>query len=192
VRWSALIRTKQVPIRLAAPDGSAEETPCDGFSGNNMLNYCPSGAPLGHHMRKIAFASLCFVSLNFFVLTLAARAENPLWIWHDNNGAAIQTNEVRFFRKTFDVKGQFTKAELSVAADDEATIYINGKEVAHPRNFDKPAYQDVTSQVKRGRNVIAVRGRNISSDAAGVLVLLEMKRGRQRGEFVVSDETWLA
>jgi putative heme-binding domain-containing protein len=143
-------------------------------------------------MRKFVSPSFCLTLVNLLLLCVTAHAENPQWIWHDNHGAAIQTNEVRYFRKTFEAKPRFNKVLLSAAADDEATIYINGKQVAHPKDFSKPAYEDVTSQVKRGRNVIAVRGLNINSDVAGVLVMLEMKTGKQRGEFVVSDETWLA
>src|SRR5882672_314719 len=100
-------------------------------------------------MRKIVPAFVCFAFVNFLLLVVAAHAENPHWIWHDNHGAAIQTNEVRYFRKTFEAKGRFNKVLLSAAADDEATIYINGKEVAHPRDFSKPAYEDVTSQVQK-------------------------------------------
>src|SRR5215470_9806998 len=151
--------------------------------------HCPAGTHLSHHMRKIT--SFYFTFLNFLLLATAAQAENPHWIWHDNQGAAIQTNEVRYFRKTFEAKGRFAKVLLSAAADDEATIYINGKEVAHPKDYSKPVYEDVTSQVQRGRNVIAVRGRNVSSEVAGVLVMLEMKTGSRRGDFIVSDETWL-
>jgi putative heme-binding domain-containing protein len=152
--------------------------------------HCPAGTHLSHHMRKIT--SVYFTFLNFLLLATAAQAENPHWIWHDNQGAAIQTNEVRYFRKTFEAKGRFAKVLLSAAADDEATIYINGKEVAHPKDYSKPVYEDVASHVQKGRNVIAVRGRNISSDVAGVLVMLEMKTGSRRGDFIVSDETWLA
>src|SRR3954468_24891459 len=121
-------------------------------------------------MSTFAFASFGFTLVNLLLFSATARAENPLWVWHDNHGAAIQTNEVRWFRKTFEAKGRFTKVELSAAADDEATIYINGKEVAHPKDFDKPTYQDVTTQVKPGRNVIAVRAINTHGDLAGVLV----------------------
>jgi putative heme-binding domain, Pirellula/Verrucomicrobium type len=140
-------------------------------------------------MRKIASAPVYFLLL---LVAVSAQAENPQWIWHDNHGAAIQPDEFRYFRKTFEAKGRFNKVLLSAAADDDATIYINGKEVAHPKDFSKPVYEDVTSQVKAGRNVIAVRGHNISSDVAGVLVMLELKTGSRRGDFVVSDDTWLA
>src|SRR6266481_1973142 len=123
--------------------------------------HCLAGASLSHHMRKITSAPIYFF-FNLLLVAVSARAENPQWIWHDNHGAAIQADDVRFFRKTFEARGRFNKVLLSAAADDEATIYINGKEVAHPRDFSKPVYEDVTSQVKAGRNVIAIRGHNIN------------------------------
>src|SRR5437879_2378518 len=100
-------------------------------------------------MRKFVSARFCFTLAILPLLSVAARAENPHWIWHDNHGAAIQTDEVRYFRKTFEAKGRLTKVLLSAAADDEAIIYINGKEVARPKDFSKPTYEDVTSQVKQ-------------------------------------------
>ena len=122
---------------------------------------------------------------------LLARAENPHWIWHDNKGAAIQTNEVRFFRKTFVIERKPTKALLSVAADDEAVVYLNGKEVASPKDYSKPTYEDVTSDLKKGQNVLAIRGQNEASNVAGVLALLELRFNKKRSEFIASDETWL-
>src|SRR5690349_15069309 len=115
--------------------------------------------------------ALCF----FLLLPFCAAAENPHWIWHDNHGKAIQTNETRFFRKAFRVARRLQKATLSVAADDDATVYINGKKVAEVSGYDKPVYQDITDDINRGENVIAIRGHNTTSDVAGVLVMLELK-----------------
>jgi putative heme-binding domain-containing protein len=123
------------------------------------------------------------------LLPALAHAETPRWIWHAD-GRAIQTNEVRYLRKTFRVEGRVSKAQLSVAADDEARVFLNGKEVAHPKGFDKPAYEDVTSSIVRGENVLAIRALNTQSDQAGVVVRLEQKQGRRNSDFVISDETW--
>src|SRR5438067_2465974 len=82
-------------------------------------------------MRKITLVRYCFTLAISLFGPLLATAENPHWIWHDNKGVAIQTNEVRYFRKTFVLDHKPTKAPLSVAADDEAVVYINGKQVAH-------------------------------------------------------------
>ena len=123
------------------------------------------------------------------LLSLPAYGETPQWIWHAN-ARAIQPNETRYLRKTFRVEGRVTKAQLDVAADDEAWVFINGKQVAHPRGYDKPASEDVTSDLVRGENVIAVRAFNRDSDQAGVVLRLELKQGRQRTDFIVSDESW--
>ena len=140
-------------------------------------------------MNKIRFPCFyCFLAC--LSLPLLARAENPHWIWSDNHGTPIQTNEVRFFRKTFLVSSIPSKAILRVAADDEAIVYLNGKEVAHPKDYAKPATEEVT--VRKGQNVIAIRGQNLASDQAGVLLTLELKQDKKRSDFIVSDKTWLA
>ena len=143
-------------------------------------------------MNKIRLVLRCSPLACLFLAPLAAAAGNPLWIWHDNQGTPIQTNEVRFFRKTFSVGNLPSKAFLRVAADDEAVVYLNGKEVAHPKDYAKPAYEDITTRIKKGRNVIAIRGQNLASDEAGVLATLELKAGKKRSDFIVTDKTWLS
>src|SRR5438876_450509 len=140
-------------------------------------------------MNNTRFIRLLF-SLTSVWLPLVALAENPHWIWSDNHGVPIQTNEVRFFRKTFNVSTMPSKAMLSVAADDEAIVYLNGKGVARPKDYAKPVYEEV--KVKKGQNVIAIRGLNIASDQAGVLLTLELKQNKQRSDFIVTDKSWLA
>src|SRR6185295_2237577 len=106
-------------------------------------------------------------------------------------GASIQPNEVRFFRKTFRAANIPTKATLSLAVDDEATVYINGAEVARPKGFSKPTNEDVTDYINKGENVIAIRAQNTGSDVAGVLVMMELKSARRGADFIVTDDTWL-
>src|SRR5690349_17545704 len=113
-------------------------------------------------MRTHRLARLC-LGILFFV-PLIVSAENPRWIWHNNHGKAIQPNEVRYFRKTFTVNARPAKALLSVAADDGAVVYINGKEVANFRDYTKPVHDDVAGYLTRGRNVIAIEGKNELGD----------------------------
>src|ERR1051326_7904607 len=136
----------------------------------------------------------CMRNFCFFFLALCplvASAENPHWIWHDNHGKAIQTNEVRYFRKTFKAAGRITKVQLSVAADDEAVVYLNGTKIASPSGYQTPVQKEITDDVKRGENVIAIRGHNVGSDVAGVIVLLEIKSGKN-STYVVTDTSWLS
>lgn len=118
-------------------------------------------------------------------------ADTPNWIWH-NNGRAIQTNEVRYFRRAFNLDRKPSKASLSVAADDDGIVFINGKEVAHTKGHEKPQYADVAAELKKGDNVIAIRGLNISGDQAGVIATLEMKFAKQRSIILLTDTQWVS
>src|SRR5712671_1623011 len=100
-------------------------------------------------MRTNSLARFGWSITFVFLFVRSGLAENPHWIWHDNKGVAIQTNEVRFFRKAFRLSKTPAKALLTVAADDEAVVYINGKEVAQPKDYSKPAYEDVSGQLIR-------------------------------------------
>lgn len=141
-----------------------------------------------YYMKRIVLA--CFAFCLVLLAPLLVCAEAPKWIWHDNKGAAIQPEEVRFFRKDFELDGKVGKAVLRVAADDEAIVYLNGKEVLRAKDWDKPGAEDVTGGLRNGKNVLAVRGRNIGADIAGVLVVLELQFNRNRSDFIVSDESW--
>jgi putative heme-binding domain-containing protein len=126
-----------------------------------------------------------------FALSTLANAQSTNWIWHDNKGEPIKPEEVRFFRKVFHVETLPTKAVLSVAADDDAMVFLNGKQVARPRDFDKPAYEDVTESVRKGDNVLAIRGHNTIGDQAGIVAILELKY-RKGSQFVVTDTNWVS
>ena len=143
-------------------------------------------------MNKIRFLLFGCPFAYLLLLPLLARAENPHWIWHDNHGTPIKTNEFCFLRKTFLVGSIPAKAVLRVAADDEAIVFLNGKEIARPKDYAKPASEDVTARIKKGRNVIAIRGQNLASDQAGVLATLELQVTRKNADFVVTDNTWLS
>src|SRR5689334_11781012 len=135
----------------------------------------PHCASVKCHMRKfiLALGSCCLLS------PFVASAENPSWIWHDNHGAAIQPGEVRYLRKTFRFPNIPMKDSLNIAADDEAIVYINGEEVARPKDWAKPTNEEVTDLIRKGDNVIAIRGHNIDGDMAGIMGMLELKVTRQ-------------
>src|SRR5437879_3254901 len=111
----------------------------------------PANASIIHHMRfRLSLPLILFV----LFLVAPALAENPHWIWHDNQGAKIQVGETRFFRKTFTLNTVPTRADISVSADDEAEVYLNGKKVAEPKDWRKPTYENVTRHLRKGENVI--------------------------------------
>src|SRR6266404_7723789 len=104
-------------------------------------------------MRKLCTARISIYLL--FVLCFSVSGDTPHWIWRGNQSGAIQPDEACFLRKTFRVETRPEKALLSIAADDEATVYINGHQVAQPKGYDKPTTEDVTRDIKTGENIIA-------------------------------------
>src|SRR3954451_17448712 len=80
-------------------------------------------------------------------LAPSAHADLPEWIWHDNHGAKPADHEVRFFRKTFAVEGQVTKAMLTAVGDDAIQVYINGKMVLKDSGWAAAKRVDVTRQI---------------------------------------------
>src|SRR6185369_15008373 len=84
------------------------------------------------------------------------------------------------------------RAELMAAGDDEATVYLNGLEVAHSGDWKKPLKLEVTDAMREGPNVLAVRGKNGATGPAAVLVKLEVRSPNNFGVFIVTDKSWLS
>ncbi len=137
----------------------------------------------------LSLALICFAAAAVFSPTL--RAQTPEWIWHDNNGRAPDGEEVRFFRKTFTADTPVTRAVLSVAGDNEALVFLNGRRVAQNRNWQHASSANVTSAIARGKNVIAVRGKN-AGGPAGVILKLELTSANLRHATLVTDASWIS
>jgi putative heme-binding domain-containing protein len=135
-------------------------------------------------MRTLFGCSL-FASL---LLPLLAHCENPQWIWRD--GTKIRPDEVCYLRKTFSLDSMPTKASLKVAGDDEAVVFLNGKEVLKTTGTASAAHQDVVGNLHKGENVLAIRAHNVASDVAGVIAILETTTRKQPSKFVVTDASW--
>ncbi|MHB8519886.1 MAG: c-type cytochrome [Limisphaerales bacterium] len=125
------------------------------------------------------------------LLPCVLNAQTPEWIWHDNHGVPPADNEVRFFRKTFTVDGPVRKAVLALASDDQAFAFLNGKRAATSRSWEHATRADVTKALQPGENLIAIRGKNNSGDAA-VMAKLELTLDNGNKQTVVTDSSWLS
>ncbi len=136
-----------------------------------------------HSLRLFLFALI--------LIPAVVRAEVPEWIWHKNGGQSPAADEVRFFLKTFGVEGKPRNAILGVAADDEASVWVNGKREMTVTGWKSATYADITKKLVPGKNVIAIQARNVTGEA-GVLVYLEMGTGRSKKTLLRSDTSWAA
>ena len=170
-------------------------------------------------MRNNKFLYLYFISTFFMSspATLMAEEQNSLqsivgeWTYHTNKSDVNESfkgaswmwmkgssDDLVLFRKSFQLASLPKKSLLSITASDHYRLYINGKYVgfgparsaAHHQSYD---CVDVTSFLREGENVIAIRavfnaGRTAyqNPERAGLLCALACD-GKKT---VVSDNTW--
>lgn len=123
-------------------------------------------------MKRINYRLVMFsLALSSFIALV--QAQTPEWIWSSKSPGA---EEVVFFRKVITVPENLGQAILVVACDNEATVWVNGKQVARNTEWSKASRANVSRQLKAGPNVIAVEAKNHGS-AAGLLVQLTLVQG---------------
>jgi putative heme-binding domain-containing protein len=118
----------------------------------------------------------------FFACGICVRGQTPQWIWHQDTNVGSA-----YFRKSFRTPPLIWNARLTLSADDNAEVFLNGVAIARCESWDRPLRSEVTVRLNQGENVIAVQARN-SSGPAGLLVHLNL--GGETN--VVSDSSWLA
>jgi len=98
---------------------------------------------------------------------------NARWVWDNPAGAtSSQTNDPRYFRKTFDVSAAPQAATVRITCDNAYTLYVNGEKVAQGAEWQKVGEHDVLKRLKVGKNVIAVEAVNHGGVAGMIAHLL--------------------
>jgi len=124
--------------------------------------------------------------------------EGAQWIWSSSAGldptsfAAGTT----FYRAETDIPrdGTVRSAEVIVTADNDFTLFVNGKSVgesaADNSAWHSPKRFDITKLVRPGRCVFAVEAVNTLPGAAGLLLKSEIRLADGRVVTLQSDEAW--
>ena len=136
-------------------------------------------------------ACLCAVLLLSFIPISSAQDASqavPEWIWLTKDSP---DGQVVLFRKEFDVAGDVKSATLFGSCDNQLRVYLNGDDVAASEAWEEPAKEDVTRSVKKGKNVLSVRGKN-NEGIAGLMIRLDVTLADGRTQRVVTDSTWHA
>src|SRR5687767_13755967 len=123
------------------------------------------------------------------ICTLAAvptRVNAQDWIWSGKNAGE---NDVCFFRKPFHLGAAPEKAVLSVACDNKATIYLDGKAVGENDNWGQATVLDLTKLLKAGDHLLAVRAEN-DGGPGGLLAKLDVTLPDSRKQTVLTDTSW--
>jgi uncharacterized membrane protein len=115
------------------------------------------------------------------------------WIWHPDIPQSQNAYPgTRFFRTHFDALEPIVRAQLLVTADDAYSLYLNGEQALVGSDWRTPERIDVTSQLRSGRNTIAVEARNEGDvpNAAGLLLSLRLEGTSGRVWDVESGNEW--
>lgn len=136
----------------------------------------------GRRRPVLGIAALLLMSVS-----QAHAAESPQWIWAGETG----DEQTVILRRTFEVGSETVDgARLTLACDNSAEVFVNGRSVLKHGSWEQVVYKDVTSVLASGQNVIAIRAGN-SGGPAGVLLQLEVKSAGHTST-VVSDSDWKA
>ncbi len=117
------------------------------------------------------------------------------WIWYPEGDPLRNAPEAtRYFRRvvTLPADRKVTSANLRIAADNTATVFVNGREVGHSHDSWKTRdVFDVSRQLVAGANVVAVAIAN-EGTAAGLATSLNVSFDSGQPLNVLTDDTWKA
>jgi alpha-L-rhamnosidase len=118
------------------------------------------------------------------------------WIWHAEDEPRKTPPATRYFKALFVVPEDMVGATLLASADDQFEVDIDGRKVAASDGktdaWRRPVEADVTSFVKPGENLIAVRVQNSAEGAAGLIFKLIIRVRDGRKFTYASGDTWVS
>jgi putative heme-binding domain-containing protein len=117
------------------------------------------------------------------VLQALAAGPTPEWIWGPNPDSRY------VLRTTF--SGQAQTAWLQFTADNQATVSINGHEVASSDDWSQSVVVDITSRLRPGENELLAEVTN-AGGPAGFVLKLALTDAAGQTRYIVSDSSWQA
>jgi hypothetical protein len=106
------------------------------------------------------------------------------WIWANPQGAG----EFAWFRKTFELTKVPAQAQLFVSCDNEAEIWINGKQLGINPDWRTPTVFDLGPLLVEGQNLIAVAGKDW--EKGGSKAALMALAAFSDGSYLGTDASW--
>ncbi|MGB1874188.1 MAG: DUF1549 domain-containing protein, partial [Akkermansiaceae bacterium] len=115
------------------------------------------------------------------------KGQNPSWIWSNKEGRG---HVFTHFRRTFKLAKVPKSVKLFVSCDNEAQIWINGHAVQGNLDWREPTVVDITARLKKGDNLIAIKGKDWEF-GAGLAALFAYMHSSD-GNHIVTDSSWQA
>jgi HEAT repeat protein len=100
------------------------------------------------------------------------------WIWFPETNPASPPAATRGFRTTFvaPALGRGSRAEILATADNECTLFVNGRRAGQGMEWTEPARIDITHLLAAGTNTVAVEAANTADGPAGLIAAIRLAR----------------
>ncbi|MBM4089647.1 MAG: heme-binding protein, partial [Planctomycetes bacterium] len=152
------------------------------------------GSRVGRSTSAWRAATWCLVAGALVITGIhgatTACAAEPDWIWspkHQPNKVPRQA--ACYFRKGFTTKAP-DRVQVTIAADDEYELYLNGETVGTGRSNGEPDQFDVSRHVREGKNTVAVKVVNVDGSGAALAMSILIKERNASWVVVSTDNTW--
>jgi hypothetical protein len=128
--------------------------------------------------------------------TPAERLGSAQWIWHpDGDNHWAMPAATRYFRRTIEVNAHrpVTSARLTMTAYESLKCRLNGEplgSVSNPLANYRFLSADIASQLKPGKNLIAVEANNGFGGPAGLIASIRLEYGDGSTETIYTDKQW--
>lgn len=169
------------------PEASA---PRDGYRSIPFVNGKRWGAievtdASGMATHELPLPNPGTATIQVLVQEPASRGPEPQWIW----GPSTPENATHYFQQSFSWKGKAESAELYVAADDGATVYLNGSKLGDVAGWNVATrFEALGEHLTPEDNVVSIEARS-ASGLAGLIVRLSSKEHPEQ-TLLASDGTW--
>jgi putative heme-binding domain-containing protein len=125
-------------------------------------------------------------------MTRQAVAQEAQWIWATATPKEqVPPGTTCYFRKSFQIQ-QPESGTISIAADDDYELFVNGRRVAAGRAASQFTEQDITKQLVEGRNVIAIAVTNTRGNTAALAARVQVLPTDGNWTSLSTDRSWRA
>jgi hypothetical protein len=147
-----------------------------------------------YHVRAILILLWAFIPC--LLLTLGAEQtgnmvpSQPRWIWYPaGNPRQNAPNTPCFFRKITTLPPSVPAAVLTITADNEYELFVNGNRIGEGHDWSRADFYNITSAVFSGKAMVAIKAKNTGGSAGLIVSLTVMTRDGKILSFS-SDDTW--
>ncbi|MEM7477320.1 MAG: HEAT repeat domain-containing protein [Planctomycetota bacterium] len=119
----------------------------------------------------------------------SSHAQEANWIWSPEHPRGQATQGDCFFRCTMQL-ASIEQATVTLTADDEYELFVNGQKVGAGNSINQMEQYDVAPFLGRGRNVVAIRVRNLAPGPAALAARVFIKPAKKGWLSYSTNKSW--